>query len=131
VNQRKPEAEDVRTFIREFAELYAKHRYGATYMLRRPSDPVNIRRLLSTYPLDRLLLMAEELLTVKQDWINTTDRGIGILAVKASWLDATLCERAQKAMQPTRRWRLECNHQPACNSYDWHMILLEREREAV
>lgn len=131
MNQRQPDSEDVRAFIRGFVELYATHRFGAIYMLRRPSDVVNIRRLLSTYPLDRLLLMAEELLTVKQDWINATDRGIGILAVKASWLDATLCERAQKAMQPNRRWRLDCVHEPACNSYDWHMILLEREREAV
>lgn len=91
---------DVRKFLGRFVELYRELRFGATYVIKRPRDPVTVRLLLSNFPYARLEQLAVELLTSRDPWIGKTDRGIGILCVKASWLDGVLCERAAKAEKP-------------------------------
>lgn len=96
---RTVEGQEIRGFLGRFKDLYNQHRFGAIYLIRRPKDPVLIKLLLQDYPPDRLEKIVVELLTTKEEWISKTDRGIGILAVKASWLDGVLCERAAKAQQ--------------------------------
>lgn len=86
----------MRAFLGTFIELYAQHRFGARYLVRRPKDPVLVKQLLTNYTPERLADLARELLTTNEEWIAGTDRGIGILLVKASWLDGVLCERAAR-----------------------------------
>jgi hypothetical protein len=83
-------------FLIAFQALYAKHRHGAKYLIRRPKDIVLVRTLLDQYGLDRLVKLATILLTTDEQWIAKTDRGIGILVVKASWLDSLLAEHEAK-----------------------------------
>jgi hypothetical protein len=89
-----PEAED---FLAWFGDEYAKRLSGARYLIQ-PKDAALAERLLATYPLERLKELAVILLTTDHEWVSETDRGIGILSVKASWLDGLLAEhRAAKA----------------------------------
>jgi hypothetical protein len=77
-------------FLKRFCDLYSKHRYGAKYFVKRQKDVPLVRQLLLLYDADRLAKLATVLLTTDDDWISNTDRGIGILSVKASWLDGLL-----------------------------------------
>jgi len=79
-------------FIRAFCDLYSKHRHGAKYLVVRLRDVPLVKRLLRTYPATRLMHMATALLTTEDEWIAETDRGIGILSTKATWLDSRLAE---------------------------------------
>ena len=96
---RSVEGTEIRAFLDRFRELYRELRHGATYIVQRPRDPVNVKRLLTNFDPARLEALTRELLTTKEEWIAKTDRRIGILAVKATWLDAQLCERAAKAQR--------------------------------
>lgn len=82
----------VGAFIRRFCELYSKHRHGAKFNVKKQKDAPIIKQLLTIYDAPRLEKMAVVLLTTDDDWIKGTDRGIGILSVKASWLDSLLSE---------------------------------------
>ncbi len=84
--------EDIRAFIARFCELYSKHRFGAKYMVRREKDIPLVKRLLHTYPAARLEKLTTILLTTDHEWVTSTDRGIGILSIKAAWLDSLLSE---------------------------------------
>ena len=81
---------DVRAFLKCFCEEYTARRNGATYHPRRPKDLILIRLLLGTYSLERLKKLAIMLLETDEEWVDMTDRGIGVLSVKASWLDSKL-----------------------------------------
>lgn len=102
MTERSADNDDVRAFLGRFRELYKIHRFGATYVFKRPKDIVLVKRLLEDFDVARLEQLAVELLTCDDEWVNGTDRGIGILTVKASWLDGRLCERAAKAAAPKR-----------------------------
>lgn len=117
----------VRAFLARFQFLYAHHRFGALYNVQ-PGDTSRIARLLHTYPPARLEAMAVEILTTMDDsWLNTTDRGLGVLATKASWADGRICERA--AVKPSKRtyyaagWMAECDriHGGACVNHRAHV----------
>ncbi len=82
----------VSAFVRTFCELFQKHRHGARYHFVRQRDVPLVRGLLRTYPPERLVQMAQALLVAQDEWISETDRGIGILSTKATWLDARLSE---------------------------------------
>lgn len=84
------------TFIKAFCELYRKHRHGARYHVVRHRDIPLVKRLLGTYPEARLTLMAQALFKADDEWIDDTDRGISILSVKATWLDARLAAYESK-----------------------------------
>lgn len=117
---------DVATFIATFCGLYKQHR-KATYFVRRPKDLTLARLLLETYSQDELHAMAEDLLTVQDEWIAGTDRGIGIMVTKASWLAN---RRAQQQTQPSEFWGDICQreHGGACrNRWDHEM----KRREAA
>jgi hypothetical protein len=82
----------VGAFIKRFCELYTKHRHGAKFMVLAKKHVPLIRNLLTVYDAKRLEKMAVVLLTTDEPWVKETDRGIGILSVKASWLDNLLSE---------------------------------------
>lgn len=79
-------------FLKRFCELYSEHRNGAKYFVVRKRDVPNVRQLLRTYDDARLEKLAVVLLTTDDEWIAGTDRGVGILSVKASWLDGLLAD---------------------------------------
>ena len=81
---------DVRYFITFFCEEYTARRHGAKYVPQRPKDYVLVRRLLATFDVERLKKLAIWLLETGDEWVSDTDRGIGILSAKASWLDSEL-----------------------------------------
>lgn len=86
------EPSEVSEFIRRFCELYSKHRFGARYLIARKKHVPIIRNLLRTFDLVRLVKMSTVLLTTTDDWVAGTDRGIGILSVKASFIDGQIAE---------------------------------------
>lgn len=88
--------EDIRAFLSRFCELYSERRNGARYMVRREKDIPLVKRLLMTYPAERLEKLAVILLTTDDEWVCATDRGIGILSVKAPWLDGLLADHEAK-----------------------------------
>jgi hypothetical protein len=81
---------DIGAFLKRFCELFSRHRNGAKYFVKRHKDVPLLRQLLLCYPRDRLEKLTVVLLTTDDEWISRTDRGIGILSVKASWLDGLL-----------------------------------------
>jgi uncharacterized protein YdaU (DUF1376 family) len=92
---------EIRAFLARFCELYSKYRFGAKYVVKRERDVPIVKQLLGVYGRERLEKLAQILVRTDDEWICQTDRGIGILSTKASWLDSLLAEReAQKAKQP-------------------------------
>jgi hypothetical protein len=87
---------DVGAFLKRFCELYSHYRHGAKYLVSRQKDVPNARRLLLTYERPRLENLTKVLLTTDDEWVAATDRGIGILTVKAAWLDGLLAEYEAK-----------------------------------
>lgn len=81
---------DVGAFIKTFCELYKQHGGGAVYHLHRKRDVPLVKALLKDYDAARLARLAEVLLLTDDPWVAQTDRGIGILSVRASWLDLRL-----------------------------------------
>jgi hypothetical protein len=96
---------DQSEFIAAFCKAYKAHRRAA-YFVRRPKDLVLARLLLETYSVPELAAMVDDLLTVDDEWIGATDRGMGILATKASWLAN---RQAQAQPAPAKiDWFAEC-----------------------
>lgn len=91
-DRRKTENQEVAAFIRAFCDVYAKHRHGARYFIKREKHVPLLRALLATYGHERLMKLALVLLKTDDEWVHHTDRGIEILSVKASWLDNRLAE---------------------------------------
>ncbi len=88
--------QDVALFLKRFCELFSQHRHGAKYLVMKSKDVPNVRRLLRVYDQVRLEKLAVVLLTTDDEWVSDTDRGIGILSVKASWLDGLLADYEAK-----------------------------------
>ncbi len=91
-DSRKEENAQIAKFIGIFCDSYKKHRHGARYFVVKEKHVPLIRALLRTYGLERLEKLALVLLKTNDDWVEATDRGIGILSTKASWLDGRLAE---------------------------------------
>ncbi len=88
--RRKEDNRDVAAFLRRFCELYAKYRHGARYFIAREKHVPLVRALLATYGPERLEKLALVLLRTDDEWVESTDRGIGILSTKANWLEERL-----------------------------------------
>jgi len=87
----KPEPDSrVKVFVDWFHDEYAKRRDGAKYVVKGAKDGQLVKTLLQTHDLERLKKHAVILLTSNEEWIETTDRGIGILAAKINWLEDRL-----------------------------------------
>jgi len=115
-NPQQAQNREIAAFLTAFCESYKKHRH-ATYLVRRPKDISMAKLLLATYGAERLALMVDELQRTKDPWIAGTDRGIGILTVKASWLDSRIGARVKDGTVATAvDWFEECKqmHGGAC-----------------
>lgn len=87
---KKEENRKIAQFLARFCELYKQHRHGARYFVTREKHVPLLRALLRVYDAERLEKLALVLLKTDDEWIQATDRGIGILSTKASWLDERL-----------------------------------------
>lgn len=97
-------APPVTGFLNWFQEEYKKRRGGATYCIVWAKHGAIVKRLLQTYPSERLRRHAVVLLTATVDeYIDQSDRGIEVLAGKINWLEERLCawevkKRAREAV---------------------------------
>lgn len=82
----------VNQVIKRFCELYSHYRFRAKYHVRRSIDVPLVKQLLHTFTPEELEKMTVVLLTTDEDWTANTDRGIGILSVKASKLHGLISE---------------------------------------
>ncbi len=101
---KKPEGDPhVREFLEWFPTEYAKRRNGATFFVQWPKDAPLVKRLLAVYPIERLKRHVVILLTTDEEWVESTDRGIGILSSKINWLEERLAawEAKQHGRQAT------------------------------
>jgi hypothetical protein len=83
---------EIQQFLKYFCETYTTAREGAHYLVRAKVDVPQVKRLLAVYGRERLQKLAYILLTTDDDWVSDTDRGIGILSIKAPWLDDRLAQ---------------------------------------
>ena len=81
-----------REFLTWFVTEYATRRNGATYFVSWAKDGAIVKALLAAYPPDHLRKLAKILLTTNDEWIETTDRGIGVLKSRINWLEDRLRE---------------------------------------
>jgi hypothetical protein len=95
-NAENAENGEIAVFLRRFCALYAQYRHGAKYFIARAKHVPLIRALLAEYGRERLERLTMVLLNTDDEWIQTTDRGIGILSVKASWLEERLASYEAK-----------------------------------
>lgn len=103
----------LRAFIAWWCERYRELR-RCSYHVQAKKDIPNVRRLLETYGDEQLRAMALVLLTDTADpFIARSERGIGILSVKASWLAGKCAEAAERAKP---RLVPGCSHEPRCMS---------------
>jgi hypothetical protein len=77
-------------FLAWFFDAYKKARHGATYRITQKHAGI-VKGLLATYPAERLRQHTEILFTTDEAWVETTDRGIEVLAGKINWLEERLC----------------------------------------
>lgn len=84
-------APGVREFLTWWQTEYRTRRNGATYFIKWDAHGAIVKRLLTTYGIDRLKKHAQILLTTDEEWTTGTDRGIEILMAKISWLEERLC----------------------------------------
>jgi len=96
----KPPA-PTREFLSWFQGEYKKRRSGATYFVKWPAHSAIVKKLLTTFPEDRLKKHAVLLLTTNEEWTEGTDRGIEVLSGKINWLEERLSawESKQKGRQ--------------------------------
>jgi hypothetical protein len=92
----KDDKQEIGAFLKRFCDLYAKHRHGARYFVTSQKHVPLVRALLAAYGLPRLEKLAIVLLKTDDEWVQGTDRGIGILSTKASWLEERLASYEAK-----------------------------------
>lgn len=78
-------------FLGWFQGEYKARRHGAVYFVSWEKHMPIVGRLLKLHAPDRLKKHAQILLTTDEDWTETTDRGIEVLAGKINWLEERLC----------------------------------------
>jgi len=88
----------VKEFLEWFQAEYTTTRHGADYFVNWSKDATLVKRLLSATDLRRLKLCAQILLSDKceDEFVQQSDRGIGILAVKFNWASDRLAEWEEK-----------------------------------
>lgn len=86
---------ELQTFIAWWIDTYKEKRRGTPYQLRASRDIPLLKKLLQTYGMERLKLMAELLLVTDEPFIASSDRGIAILSSRCMWLDHLLREHGR------------------------------------
>lgn len=101
IDDRSPETTDRGAlFLERYGELFQQHRRGAKYFCRPQFDLPEAQKLTALWDDGRLEKMATIFLTADRDeWINRTDRGFKIFAMKASLMDQWLTEWEAKARE--------------------------------
>jgi hypothetical protein len=94
----KPEKPDAPTteFLKWFDENYPKHRNGARYFVKWDKDAPIVKKLLIVHSVRRLKWLSVGMWKTDDPWIAGTDRGIGVLSTKVSWLDDKVSEYEAK-----------------------------------
>lgn len=82
----------VKEFLVWFREEFARRRHGAVYFVNWAKDGAIVKALLAAHEPAHLQKLAQILLTTDDDWIEQTDRGIGILKSRINWLEDRLRE---------------------------------------
>jgi hypothetical protein len=86
----EPKAPDSPTqiFLKWFAEEYSKRRNGAKYLIAWDKHGGQVKRMLGAVELRELQIYAQIMLSDKceDEFICNSDRGIGVLEAKFSWL---------------------------------------------
>lgn len=82
----------VREFLVWFQSEYKARRNGAVYFVKWEAHGKLVKDLLKAHSFERLQMHAKLLLTTNEEWTSGTDRGIGILSSRISWLEDRLCE---------------------------------------
>lgn len=126
---KKAENREIAEFLVRFCSLYREHRHGARYFVVKEKHVPLLRPLLRAYGLERLDKLAQVLLRTDDEWVAGTDRGIGILSTKASWLDERL-SAAEAQIAPVVDWWDECKalHGGACEERMRHHLRMQREK---
>ena len=84
-----------RDFLGWFVDEYRSRRSGAKYLITDKHGGI-VKRLLQHHPPERLRQLALVLFGSNDDWIESTDRGIEVLAAKINWLEERLSEWEKK-----------------------------------
>lgn len=83
----------VTEFLKWFQEEYRSRRHGADYLVNWPKDSALVKKMLGATTYERLQKLAIVLLEADADkFINESDRGIGMLALKFNWLSDRLAK---------------------------------------
>lgn len=83
-------------FLGWFIDFYKNNRDGAKYRVTDKHGGI-VKSLLKTHSPERLRQLTEVLLGSNDEWIESTDRGIEVLASKINWLEERLCAWERKS----------------------------------
>lgn len=112
-DRRTNDGQRIRVFLAWWCDTYRQH-LRATYRVVAKRDVNAVRQLLELYGEDGLKAMCVLLFTEKQDaFITKSDRGVGVLLVKASWLASRRAEAERRVAVDVS---FPCQHVPRCNS---------------
>ena len=84
------EPSPVLVFLKWFEVEYPKRLNGAKYRILWKKDAPLVKGMLAVHGPDRLRKLALVLLATDEEWVEGTDRGIGILSTKLNWLETRL-----------------------------------------
>ena len=95
---------EAQEFAAWFAEQYEQRLPGnPKYFLRWAKEVTQLKALLEFYGVARLKQLTIAMLESNDPFIENSDKGIGVLVIKANWLEARL--RAAEAKQGETRLR--------------------------
>lgn len=77
-------------FLGWFVNEYKRQRHGATYRITDKHGGI-VKGLLKTHSPERLRHLTAVLFGSNDEWIESTDRGIEVMAGKINWLEERLC----------------------------------------
>lgn len=76
--------------VERYGQLFYEHRKGAKYRSKPNLDWHDALTLVPLWDDHRLEKLAILVLTTDDEWIEKTDRGFHVFAIKASWADDRL-----------------------------------------
>lgn len=90
-------------FLERFTALFPEYRNGAVYHMRPDRDYKHALGLVKTFPSERLEQLVVVFLNANEDFIQRSDRSVGVFASKATWCDEQLRKAEARARDPRRR----------------------------
>lgn len=88
----------IKVFLDWFQVEYKNRRAGADYLVRWEKDGVLVKQMLGATTLPRLKILAQIMLSEKcaDEFIQVSDRGVGVLSARFNWLSDRLAEWERK-----------------------------------